>query len=104
MVVKWGWPICHLSTQGPNFNRRQIGYVALSDGQLHPISRDINSYATLSLSADGKTLATVQQKVVSNFYPLPGKGSTSADISWLPAEATSSFSIGRPMVACSHPT
>jgi hypothetical protein len=78
MVVKWGWPICHLSTQGPNFNRRQIGYVALSDGQLHPISRDINSYATLSLSADGKTLATVQQKVVSNFYLLPGEGSTLA--------------------------
>jgi WD40 repeat protein len=67
--------------KGPNFNRRQIGYVALADGQLRPISRDINSYATLSLSADGKTLATVQQKVVSNFYVLPGEGSTSADIS-----------------------
>jgi Tol biopolymer transport system component len=67
--------------KGPNFNRRQIGYVALSDGQVHPISRDINSYATLSLSADGKTLATVQQKVVNNFYVLPGEGSTSTDIS-----------------------
>ena len=48
---------------------------------MHPISRDTNSYATLSLSADGKTLATVQQKVVSNFYVLPGDGSPSADIS-----------------------
>src|SRR5246127_1427480 len=67
--------------KGPNYNRRQIGYVALADGQLRPISRDTNSYATLSLSADGKTLATVQQKVVSNFYVLPGDGSTSADIS-----------------------
>ncbi len=66
--------------KGPNFNRRQIGYVALADGQLRPISRDTNSYATLSLSADGKTLATVQQKVASNFYVLPGEGSTSADI------------------------
>ncbi|MGC2195070.1 MAG: DPP IV N-terminal domain-containing protein, partial [Terriglobales bacterium] len=66
--------------KGPNFNRRQIGYVALTDGQLRPISRDTNSYATLSLSADGKTLATVQQKVASNFYVLPGEGSTSADI------------------------
>jgi eukaryotic-like serine/threonine-protein kinase len=66
--------------KGPNFNRRQIGYVALADGQLHPISRDTNSYATLSLSADGKTLATVQQKVASNFYVLPGEGSTSADL------------------------
>jgi serine/threonine protein kinase/Tol biopolymer transport system component len=66
--------------KGPNFNRRQLGYVDLSDGQLRPISRDTNSYATLSLSTDGKTLATVQQKVVSNFYVLPGEGSTSADI------------------------
>src|SRR4029077_9425407 len=66
--------------KGPNYNRRQIGYVALADGQLRPISRDTNSYATLSLSADGKTLATVQRKVVSNFYVLPGEGSASADI------------------------
>jgi Tol biopolymer transport system component len=67
--------------KGPNYNRRQIGYVALADGQLCLISRDTNSYATLSLSADGKMLATVQQKAVSNFYVLPGNGSTSADIS-----------------------
>jgi serine/threonine protein kinase len=67
--------------KGPSFNRRQIGYVALADGQLRPISRDTNSYATLSLSADGKTLATVQQKVASNFYVLPGDGSSSADLS-----------------------
>jgi len=66
--------------KGPNFNRRQIGYVALSDGHLRPISRDTNSYATLSLSTDGKTLATVQQKAVSNFYVLPGEGSTAADV------------------------
>jgi serine/threonine protein kinase len=66
--------------KGSNFNRRQIGYVALADGQLRSISRDTNSYATLSLSADGKTLATVQQKVASNFYVLPGEGSTSADV------------------------
>ncbi len=65
--------------KGANYNRRQIGYVSLGDGQLHPISRDTNSYATLSLSADGKTLATVQQKVASNFYVLPGEGSPSAD-------------------------
>jgi len=66
--------------KGPNFNRRQIGYVALADGQVRPISRDTNSYVTLSVSTDGKSLATVQRKVVSNFYVLPGEGSASADI------------------------
>jgi serine/threonine protein kinase len=67
--------------KGPNFTRGQIGYVNLADGQLRTISRDTNSYAALSLSADGRTLATVQQKAVSNFYLLPGQGSASADIS-----------------------
>ena len=67
--------------KGPNFARGQIGYVTLADGQLRTISRDTNSYAALSLSADGRTLATVQQKVVSNFYVLPGEGGASADIS-----------------------
>jgi serine/threonine protein kinase/Tol biopolymer transport system component len=67
--------------KGANFNHHQIGYVVVADGQLHAVSRDSNSYATLSLSADGKTLATVQQKVASHFYILPGQGSASADIS-----------------------
>ncbi len=71
--------------KGPAFTRRQIGYVTLADGQVHPISRDTNSYATLSLSADGKTLATVQQKVASNFYLLPGEGSPSADMAPWPS-------------------
>jgi eukaryotic-like serine/threonine-protein kinase len=65
--------------KGPNLTRRQIGYLALTDRQVHPISRDTNSYATLTLSADAKTLATVQRKVASNFYVLPGEGSASAD-------------------------
>ena len=64
--------------KGPTVARSQIGYVTLADGQLRAISRDTNSYATLSLSADGNTLATVQQKAVSNFYVLPGEGSASA--------------------------
>jgi Tol biopolymer transport system component len=67
--------------KGPNFNRGQIGYLTLADSQLRTISRDTNSYASLSLSADGKTLATVQQKAVSNLYVLPGQGSGTSEIS-----------------------
>jgi len=66
--------------KGPNYGHRQIGFVSVSDGQLRPISRDTNSHATLTLSADGKTLATVQQKAVSNFYVLPGEGGTSPNV------------------------
>ena len=64
--------------KGPDFIRSQIGFLSLSDGQVHPVSRDTNSYATLTLSADGKTLATVQQKAVSHLFVLPAQGSTSA--------------------------
>ncbi len=63
--------------KGPALNRIQIGFVSLSDGQLRPISHDTNTYATLSLSADGKTLATVQEKPASNLFVVPGLGSTS---------------------------
>ncbi len=63
--------------KGPSIGRIQIGFVSLSDGQVHGISHDTNTYATLSLSADGKTLATVQQKAVSNLFVVPGEGSAS---------------------------
>jgi Tol biopolymer transport system component len=73
--------------KGPDLARVQIGFIALSGGQasdgssgeVRPISHDTNTYSTLTLSADGKTLATVQQKAVSNFYVLPAAGSTSPD-------------------------
>ena len=67
--------------KGPNYGRRQIGFVSVPDGQLRPISRDTNSHATLTLSADGKALATVQQKAVSNFYVLPGEGGVTPNVS-----------------------
>ena len=85
--------------KGPNVGRMQIGFVSLPDGQLHPISRDTNNYSTLTLSADGKTLATVQQKAVSNLYILPGAGSMSPTASPLlvDGENISSFNwaLGR---------
>ena len=67
--------------KGPKYGHGQIGFASVSDGQVRPISRDINSYETLSLSADGKALATVQQKAVSNFYVLPGQGGTNSNVS-----------------------
>ena len=37
----------------------QIGFVRSTGGEIEPITRDTNRYATLTLSADGKTIATV---------------------------------------------
>ena len=71
-----GWFVTYRE-KGPNLARLQIGFVPLSGGQVSPISRDTNSYSTLTLSADGKTLATVQQKGVSNLFLVPSQGSDS---------------------------
>jgi len=65
---------------GSDFLRPQIGFIPADGGQLQPITRDTNRYATLTLSADGKTLASVQLKTSQNLYLLPGTGSQSADV------------------------
>jgi eukaryotic-like serine/threonine-protein kinase len=57
------------SQRGPDyFQRSQIGFFPAGSSGFHPITRDTNSYATLTLSADGKTLATVQTKSSENLY------------------------------------
>jgi Tol biopolymer transport system component len=57
------------SKKGPDyFQRTQIGLISDGGGHLTPITRDTNSYATLTLSGDGKTIATVQTKTSQNLY------------------------------------
>jgi eukaryotic-like serine/threonine-protein kinase len=65
---------------GSQFSRPQIGFISLDDGQFHSVTRDTNGYSTLTISADGKTVATVQQKSAANLYILPGAGSQSSDL------------------------
>jgi serine/threonine protein kinase len=62
--------------KGPALTRQQIGFFSMSDGEIHPISRDTNSYSAVALSGDGRTLATVQQKPVSSLVLLPGDGNS----------------------------
>jgi serine/threonine protein kinase len=64
---------------GPSFQRAQIGFIPSGGGPLQPITRDTNRYIALTISADGKTLASVQLKTTQNLYLLPGTGSQSAD-------------------------
>jgi WD40 repeat protein len=47
---------------GANSNLGQIGFLRDTGGDLEPITRDTNRYRTLTLSADGKTLATAQAR------------------------------------------
>jgi eukaryotic-like serine/threonine-protein kinase len=64
---------------GPSFSRAQIGFIPSAGGQIQAITRDTNRYATLTLSADGKTLASVQQKFTQSLHILPGTGSQTGE-------------------------
>jgi eukaryotic-like serine/threonine-protein kinase len=55
-------------------NHNQIGFVSYPGGQFSAITKDTNNYESLSLSADAKTLATVQSKRLYTLYIVPAAG------------------------------
>jgi len=61
--------------QDSNFTRNQILLVSFPDGKSRLITRDINDYSDLSLSADGHTVATVLNETHWNIYALASAGS-----------------------------
>ena len=74
------------SPKGPNFVRflggriipaGQIGFLSRTGREFEAITRDTNSYETLTVSSDGRTLATVQSKITNNAYLLAQAGSQS---------------------------
>src|SRR5271168_4412193 len=54
-----------------NFNRSQIGFFSYPEGVYRPITNDTNDYPEISLSADGKTIATVQSQYVGTLQTAP---------------------------------
>ncbi len=74
-------------------NQAQIVHVAFPSGKVSPVTRDTNSYADLSLAADGHTLAAVQgQRHMTPYVMADGAGSAQARP--LPQEGSPSYSIG----------
>lgn len=71
----------------PAVFKRQIGFVAWPGGAFRTITRDTNSYITLTLSADGKFAATVQQRTTHITNILPGAGANESS----PAPALSAI-------------
>ena len=68
------WLVALYNEKGPSYGRTQIGMISNSGGPIQPITRDTNRYETLTLSADGKTAATVQVRSQSTLTLLPGNG------------------------------
>ena len=54
-----------------NFNRSQIGVISYPEGVYRPVTSDTNDYPGISLSADGKTIATVQSQYVGTLQTAP---------------------------------
>jgi serine/threonine protein kinase len=76
--LKWlpggRWLLAVFSEKGPNQERTQIGLLS-GKGQLQPITRDTNRYITLTLSADGKSVSSVQLKTTRTLTLLDGDSS-----------------------------
>jgi len=53
---------------------RQIGYVSYPEGQFHALTNDTSGYFTLSISADGKSIASTQRQNSSSIVVLPASG------------------------------
>ena len=68
------WLLARYNQKGPSYRRSQIGMVSHTGGQIQPVTRDTNEYDTLTLSADGKTAATVQVRTAYSLSLLPGAG------------------------------
>jgi serine/threonine protein kinase/Tol biopolymer transport system component len=53
---------------------RQIWHVAYPSGEVRRITNDLNSYANVSVSADGRTLAAVQSEALAHLWVAPIDG------------------------------
>jgi Tol biopolymer transport system component len=51
--------------------QQQVGFVTYPEGKFRVITRDTNSYSGISVSRDGKTLATVQKEPSFSLYLMP---------------------------------
>jgi len=70
------WLLAVYRQKGPSYNRAQIGLISPAGGPIQPVTRDTNAYATLTVSADAKTAATVQVRETTSLILLPGGGFT----------------------------
>jgi serine/threonine protein kinase/sugar lactone lactonase YvrE len=64
------------ATRSTGYDRWQIGYVTIATSQFRELTRDTNTYVGISLSADGKTIATTQRRIFRSFFIIPVEGTT----------------------------
>jgi eukaryotic-like serine/threonine-protein kinase len=69
------WLLMIYGARGEIFStQNQIGMFSYPGGQFHAITNDTNAHETLTISSDGRTVATVQQQLSSEIQLLPSSG------------------------------
>ncbi len=69
------WLLATYGGRGESFSLQdQIGIFSYPGGRFHTVTNDTNNHATLTISSDGHTLATVQNQVTSEIQLLPASG------------------------------
>ena len=77
--------------QSSNFNQAQIAFVSYPDGKLSAITRDTNTYADLSIAANGRALATILSEGRWSLFLMPGSGASAQAHSITSAAANTNF-------------
>ena len=67
--------LANYTDRSGGFPQTQIGIISYPGGQLRSVTKDANTYERLTISADGKTLVTVQGAHTQTLYLLPATGS-----------------------------
>jgi len=80
--------------RGANRNWGQIGFVRDTGGDIEPITRDTNLYTTLTVSADGRTLATVLARSNATISVLSKVGRQFGDARTLLSQANEFNEVG----------
>ena len=76
------------------FPQSQIGIISYPGGQFRSVTKDANTYWKFTISADGKTLATVQGAYTQTLYLLPATGSVGDHPNPAPAQNRDSMMFG----------
>ncbi len=76
---------------GSNYRTTQISFVSYPEGKLFPITRDANNYGGLSISADGRVLATIQSEARWSLFVMAVSGSSADARRLTAADADTNF-------------
>ncbi|MBK9163488.1 MAG: serine/threonine-protein kinase [Acidobacteria bacterium] len=84
MVTNFGWledGSGYVFTARPTQNDNvQIWLASYPEGELHQVTNDLNDYADLGISGDGRTMVTIKGDATGSLWRIPAAGNAPAQI------------------------